>query len=152
VAGLDDCYAAGDGTDFPIKQGGLAAQQADAVAEHVAARYGAPVEPAPFTPVLRGMLLTGATPRFLSASLGHRPEEGATSSQPLWWPATKIAGRYLAPYLLERDHAEADALARPPEGFEAVEIALTDASDVAEPPLALRRPTPASGAPDAAIS
>src|SRR5207253_11419437 len=30
VVGLDDVYAAGDMTEFPIKQGGLAAQQADA--------------------------------------------------------------------------------------------------------------------------
>ena len=38
VDGLDDVYAAGDAVDFPVKQGGLAAQQADAVAAHVAAR------------------------------------------------------------------------------------------------------------------
>ena len=59
VAGLDGVYAAGDGTAFPIKQGGLATQQADAVAETIAAAAGAPVEPQPFRPVLRGMLLTG---------------------------------------------------------------------------------------------
>ena len=41
VDGLDGVYAAGDATNFPVKQGGLAAQQADAVAEHVAARHGA---------------------------------------------------------------------------------------------------------------
>ena len=45
VTGLADVYAAGDGVDFPVKQGGLAAQQADAVAEHIAATYGASVEP-----------------------------------------------------------------------------------------------------------
>src|SRR5438067_667561 len=33
VNGLDDVYAAGDGTNFPVKQGGIAAQQADAAAE-----------------------------------------------------------------------------------------------------------------------
>ena len=37
VAGLERVYAAGDGTAFPIKQGGLATQQADAVAETIAA-------------------------------------------------------------------------------------------------------------------
>ncbi len=42
VDGLDGVYAAGDATNYPVKQGGLAAQQADAVAEHVAARHGAP--------------------------------------------------------------------------------------------------------------
>jgi sulfide:quinone oxidoreductase len=76
VTGLADVYAAGDATDFPVKQGGLASQQADTVAEHLAARLGAPVEPAPFRPVLQGMLFTG----------------GAE-------PVGKIAGRYLTPYL-----------------------------------------------------
>jgi sulfide:quinone oxidoreductase len=38
---------------FPIKQGGLGTQQADAAAEHIAARFGAPVEPEPFHPILR---------------------------------------------------------------------------------------------------
>ena len=37
VEGVADVYAAGDGTDFPVKQGGLATQQADAAAEHIAA-------------------------------------------------------------------------------------------------------------------
>jgi sulfide:quinone oxidoreductase len=127
VLGLEHVYAAGDAVDFPIKQGGLAAQQADAVAHHVAARHGAPVEPRPFTPVLRGMLFTGATPRFLSAGLGAQNGESSASAQALWWPPTKIAGEYLAPYLLERDEAEAEAIARRPEGFAEVEIPLTDA-------------------------
>ncbi|HEV8151757.1 MAG TPA: FAD-dependent oxidoreductase [Solirubrobacteraceae bacterium] len=120
VAGLQHVYAAGDATDFPVKQGGLAAQQADAVAEHVAARHGARLSPAPFTPVLRGMLFTGDQPRYLSAAEG----EGPPSSRPLWWPPTKIAGRHLAPYLLERDEAEAKAIERAPEGFDEVEIGL----------------------------
>ena len=47
VEGLADVYAAGDAIDFPVKQGGLAAQQADAVAAHVAARHGAQVVAAP---------------------------------------------------------------------------------------------------------
>jgi sulfide:quinone oxidoreductase len=55
-----DVYAAGDATTCPIKQGGMAAQQADAAAESIAARAGAPVDPRPFRPVLRGLLLTGA--------------------------------------------------------------------------------------------
>ena len=46
VVGAEDVYAAGDATDFPIKQGGLATQQADAVSEHLAARLGARHRPA----------------------------------------------------------------------------------------------------------
>jgi sulfide:quinone oxidoreductase len=98
VDGLDDVYAVGDATTFPLKQGGIAAQQADAVAEQIAALAGAPVTPEPFRPVLRGLLLTGAVPKFLRADL-----VGAEGSQveetPLWWPPSKIAGRYLAPFL-----------------------------------------------------
>ena len=45
VAGLDDVWAAGDCTAFPIKQGGLAAQQADAAAASIAAHAGAGVVP-----------------------------------------------------------------------------------------------------------
>ena len=45
VVGVPDVYAAGDCTDFLIKQGGIACQQADAAAEDIAARAGAPVSP-----------------------------------------------------------------------------------------------------------
>jgi sulfide:quinone oxidoreductase len=98
-----DVYAVGDATTFPIKQGGLACQQADAVAESIAAAVGAPVEPKPFRPVLRGKLMTGGRDRFLRRGLVGEQDAGEVSEQPLWWPPAKIAGRYLAPYLLDRD-------------------------------------------------
>ena len=105
VEGLDDVYAAGDGTTFPVKQGGLAAQQADAVAETIAAAAGVPMEPQPFDPVLRGLLLTGNEPEYLRAELGGGHMYAATAeATPLWWPPAKIAARYLAPYLAE--HAD----------------------------------------------
>ena len=100
VHGAPDVYAAGDATLFPIKQGGIATQQADAVAEAIAARVGVPLVPRPFRPVLRGLLLTGGVPRYLRAELGGG--QGETSSiavDPLWWPPSKVAGRYLAPFL-----------------------------------------------------
>jgi sulfide:quinone oxidoreductase len=97
VAGRDDVYAAGDMTTFPLKQGGIAAQQADAAAESIAALAGAPVTPQPFRPVLRGVLLTGLSPRFMAASLLDDTSE--VDSEPLWWPPAKIVGRYLAPFL-----------------------------------------------------
>jgi sulfide:quinone oxidoreductase len=92
-----DVFAAGDLTSFPIKQGGLAAQQADAAAESIAALAGAAIEPTPFTPVLRGLLLTGLTPRYLRAEPGRHAS--VSDTEPLWWPPTKIVGRYLAPFL-----------------------------------------------------
>ena len=54
LVGLDGVFAAGDATAFPIKQGGLAAQQADAVAEMIAASVGVEIDPQPFRPILRG--------------------------------------------------------------------------------------------------
>jgi sulfide:quinone oxidoreductase len=98
VAGLTDVYAAGDLTQSQIKQGGVAAQEADAVAEAIAADAGLPVQPTPCNPVLRGLLFTGFVPRFL------RHEEGGPSlvdTQPLWWPPGKIVGRHLSPFLAE---------------------------------------------------
>jgi sulfide:quinone oxidoreductase len=99
VRGTTNLYAAGDAIAFGVKHGGLATQQADAVAEAIAARVGAPVTPAPFSPVLRGVLLTGQGPRYLEGTLGGRAGSGAASARPLWWPPAKIAGHYLGPYL-----------------------------------------------------
>lgn len=100
VHGLSRVYAAGDITQFPIKQGGIAAQQADALAELIAARAGAPVKPARFHPVLRALLLTGGVPLYLrSEPAGGHGETSAVSNEPLWWPPAKLAGRYLAPFL-----------------------------------------------------
>ena len=98
VAGLTDVYAAGDLMQSSIKQGGVAAQEADSVAEAIAADAGAPVHPTPCRPVLRGLLLTGFVPRFL-----RHEEEGPSvvDTQPLWWPPGKIVGRYLSPFLAE---------------------------------------------------
>jgi len=111
VTGLDDVYAAGDGTNFPIKQGGIAAQQADAAAEAIAARLGAPVTPASISPTLRGMLLTGIAPTFMRAQInGRNGDSFQTAASPLWWPPSKIAGRYLAPYLTGHNALARDSL------------------------------------------
>jgi len=103
VTGLEDVYAAGDGTTFPVKQGGIATQQADAAVEAIAAQMGAPVVPAPLRPTLRGMLLTGIAPTYLRARIsGTTGDSFEVAASPLWWPPTKIAGRYLGPYLAAR--------------------------------------------------
>lgn len=92
-----DVWAAGDGTTFPLKQGGIAAQQADAAAAAMAASAGLDVEREPFRPVLRGLLLTGMVPRFLRSEPGT--PASAVDTEPLWWPPAKIVGRHLAPFL-----------------------------------------------------
>jgi sulfide:quinone oxidoreductase len=99
VRGVDNLYAAGDGTNFPIKQGGLATQQADAAAEHIAALVGAAVDPRPFHPVLHGRLLTGDESLSLRADVGGGSGEGETSLDYLWWPPHKVSGKYLPAWL-----------------------------------------------------
>ena len=96
MPGLPDVYAVGDMTSRPLKQGGLATQQADAAAAAIAAAAGAPVEAAAYRPVLRAMLLTGDRPRYLRRAPGDR---GRAADEAPWWPPHKIAGRELAPYL-----------------------------------------------------
>ena len=99
VVGERDVYAAGDGTTFPVKQGGLATQQADVAAEHIAARLGAAITPRSYDPVLRGQLITGPDSLNIQHHLTGGHGEGGASLDYLWWPPGKVAGRYLAPWL-----------------------------------------------------
>lgn len=100
VPDLPGVYAAGDVTNSPLKQGGLAAQQADAAAEAIAADLGDPLKPRPFRPVLRGLLLTGRAPRYLRSEVtGGRPARSQVDEDALWWPPAKIMGRRLGPLL-----------------------------------------------------
>ena len=69
VMGVSHVYAAGDVTVGAIKQGGLAAQQADAAAEAISAEAGVDLEPRPYRPVLRGLLLTGDAPLYMRKDL-----------------------------------------------------------------------------------
>ena len=127
VKGLERVFAAGDATSFPIKQGGLAAQQADAAATAIAALAGAPVEPRPPDLLLRAALLTGSAPQFLRVKLSEQETTSTAGRSVLWWPPGKIAARHLAPYLAGRteggqppplDDVEA-LLGEDPEGAEA---------------------------------
>lgn len=104
VPGVENVYAAGDATDFPIKHGGIASQQADVAAQAIAALANLADEPAPFHPAIQGMLLTGGRPVYLSAALtGGHGADTEVSETATWSPGTKIAARYLGPYLEERD-------------------------------------------------
>ena len=117
VAGVADVYAAGDATSAPIKQGGLACQQADAAAETIAARAGAAIEPQPYRALLQGVLLTEHDVTVLRRG-GEAGEDAGVSAQPLWWPPTKIAGHELARHIRDLPRHRA-----PAEG-EGVEIRL----------------------------
>ena len=107
VEGLEDVYAAGDTTTFPIKQGGLAANQADIVAQTIAASLGAPTKEIRAPQVLHARLLGGERPVFVRtefdwrgrptrATLLHADDEYDAK-------ATKVLGRYLVPYLETRE-------------------------------------------------
>jgi sulfide:quinone oxidoreductase len=100
VYGIGKVYAAGDGTDFPVRQGAIASHQAAAVAEVIAKRAGAGGDPEPFRGVLRSQLLTGCESYFLRTDLSVRAvEQKGAPEVPAWWPATRIAGVHLAAYL-----------------------------------------------------
>ena len=126
VPGAEGVWAAGDGVAFPIKQGGLATQQADAAAEAIAASAGAGVEPHGFHPVLRGMLLTGAGPRWLKHAVAGGGGPSLLAEHALWWPPSKVAGRYLAPYLFEREEDRDLAAAPPLDAGVPVDVDLTE--------------------------
>jgi sulfide:quinone oxidoreductase len=124
VDALRHVYAAGDATWFPLKQGGIATQQADAAVSAIAADCGLPVEAETFAPVLRGIFLTGDAPEYVGPG-------------PAWHSRGKIAGRYLAPYLAGQ---EPDAAASTDHGA-ALELALAAADAAAywhDPKDALR--------------
>ena len=89
VVGAPGIWAVGDATTFPLKQGGLAAQQAVAAAEAIAASAGAPVTPRTEHPVLRAKLFTGGRPAHLG--------EVTTADD------AKVATTYLAPMLTRLD-------------------------------------------------
>ena len=153
VPGVRRVYAAGDATAFPLKQGGIASQQADAAAAAIAAELGAIERAEAFRPVLRGLLLTGAEPRYLRAPAGGEISE--VSYQPLWWPPGKIAGRHLAPYLAAPDDpaltrvplADRDA----PEGPESPESAAAEEREAVELLLELADANARRGAFDFAV-
>lgn len=104
VLAAEGVYAAGDCTEFPVKHGGVGAQQADVVAQSIAAAAGAPVTPEPFHPVIHGMLLTGDKPLYLTAKItGGHGFSSQLIDTPSWSPPSKIAAKYLAPYLDAQD-------------------------------------------------
>jgi sulfide:quinone oxidoreductase len=104
ASGVDRVYVAGDASDFPVKFGAIAAQQADAAAESIAAIAGAPLEPAPFDGVVHGVLFSSRRGSlYFSARLADgSARESRISPTPTWSPAAKIAARYLGPYLEDR--------------------------------------------------
>jgi CBS domain-containing protein len=126
VHGIIDVFAAGDITSFTVKQGGIAAQQADVAAAAIAAAAGASISPQRFQPVLRGLLLTGRESRYLRREVSAQPEHAPVASyEPLWWPPAKIVGHHLAPFLASQvGNEEATSASDPPAGAVSLEVEL----------------------------
>lgn len=104
VVAYSGVYAAGDVTAGLVKQGGLACQQADAAAAAIVADLGHPIEPAPYRPVLRGLLLSDEQPQALRANLEPHGKGSRVPPEPRVrrraWPNSKIVGHHLSPYLM----------------------------------------------------
>jgi sulfide:quinone oxidoreductase len=93
VMGARGVLAAGDVTTFQVKQGGLATQQADAAAATIAHELGTRVEPQPFVPRLRGVLLTAALRSTCGRSSMRQGIHTAPARSRSIWPDRSRHGR-----------------------------------------------------------
>ena len=101
VPGAPDVWAVGDGTTNPVKQGGIACQQAD-VRRRPDRGGGSPARSRTASRGRRrcpaGCGTAGADGRLPSGA--QQPAEGAADPTPAW-PVAKVGGRFLAPFLRE---------------------------------------------------
>jgi sulfide:quinone oxidoreductase len=99
VVGLERVYAAGDVSSHPFKQGAFATQQADTVAETVAAAAGSGVEPRPFDAIMRAVLWTGQGPRYLCGRTGDGDDgsSGPSARHLELLHKGRVTARYLTP-------------------------------------------------------
>jgi sulfide:quinone oxidoreductase len=97
-------YAAGDAAAYPIKQGGLGAQMADTAAAGIARLAGVDTEVTPFRPVIRGKVLGGKEPLYISARLvGAKGFQSEVHEKPPWPEDEKVVAEELGPYLAQFD-------------------------------------------------
>lgn len=107
VRDVPDVYAVGDATTFPIKQGGVASQQADVAAALIARAAGVETREPRTRPLLRAVMLTGGDPLYLRATVAGGESVASSASRHCpWWPPHKIAARHLAPYLADREESD----------------------------------------------
>jgi sulfide:quinone oxidoreductase len=103
VEGLGDVYAAGDMTAFPIKQGALAAQQADRVANAIVEGLGVPTVKARTDRILLARLLGGERALCLRTELDESGQPTAATIEHIETRnverSAKVFGQYLTPYL-----------------------------------------------------
>ena len=105
VAGIPDVYAAGDITNFPVKQAGLATQHGDLVADAIARQFGIAPPERRSQRLLQARLVGAPDPIYLRAELDAsgratlatlaRVATEDESAQP------KVFSHLLSPYLAE---------------------------------------------------
>jgi len=108
LVGHPDIYVVGDAGDFPVKQAFLAFLQADAAAEHLAARIVGKGQPKPFDPISMCVMeqfdraTFAQVPLRLTGNLERpvevRPDADGlyrVGSSPLWRLGKKLLGLYL---------------------------------------------------------
>ena len=114
VDGLENVYAAGDITTCPVKQGGLAAQQADVIAHAIAAGAGASTKGLRARYVLQALLIGGRTPLILRTEVDAWGQPGAAALEQFEKreanSSNKVLARYLTPYLETREPLSARPL------------------------------------------
>jgi len=105
IKGREREFAVGDASNFPIKQGGIAAQMAGAAVRSIAVDLGVLVDARAFRPTLDATLLTGKGAHHLRQTLVMGTSE--TSRHQLsatWLPLAKVTAPFLVDYLA--DHSD----------------------------------------------
>ncbi len=105
VVGMGEhVFAAGDGADFPVKQGGVGTQQADVAAAGIAALSG-DQKPEPFDPVLRGALIAGERRKvYFQARLENGTAvDSEVLDEPPWDTDDKVVAEELGDFLRSLD-------------------------------------------------
>jgi len=104
VPNTDGRIFAGDAADYPVKHGGLGAQMPDTAANAITRLSRGEVAQAPFHPVIRGKVLGGDRPLYISAHLvGGKGFESQIHDEPPWPEDEKVVAEELGPYLARLD-------------------------------------------------
>jgi sulfide:quinone oxidoreductase len=101
-------FAAGDVAKYSIKHGGLGTQMADAAAAAIAVLAGVTDSAPAFKPVIRGKLLTGSDPVYMTAHpVGAESFQSEVFDEPPWPADEKVVADELGPYLTALDESRA---------------------------------------------
>jgi sulfide:quinone oxidoreductase len=117
VVGLERAYAAGDVSSLFLKQGAFSTQQADTVAEAIAAAVGVGVEPRAAGPQMQAVLWTAQGPRYFCGGNGEMASSPSQRHLELLHNG-RLTARYLSP-LVDSLLAGSDSLPAEPTAAEA---------------------------------